>query len=72
MKLFTTLAAGALLLAAMPAVAAEGQKDAKDISYSIGNTCFLAIHPRVYFAFLSHYPAISHRSAARRAGKICI
>jgi cytochrome c1 len=34
MKLFTTLAAGALLLAAMPAFAAEGQRDAKDISYS--------------------------------------
>lgn len=34
MKLFTTLAAGALLFAAMPAFAAEGQRDAKDISYS--------------------------------------
>ena len=34
MKLLTTLAAGALLLAIEPAFAAEGQRDAKDISYS--------------------------------------
>jgi ubiquinol-cytochrome c reductase cytochrome c1 subunit len=34
MKLLTTLAAGALLLAAVPTLAAEGQRDAKDISYS--------------------------------------
>ncbi|WP_119269849.1 cytochrome c1 [Taklimakanibacter deserti] len=34
MKLFTTLAAAAFALIAVPAFAAEGQKDAKDISYS--------------------------------------
>ena len=34
MKLFTTLAAAAFALIAMPAFAAEGQRDAKDISYS--------------------------------------
>jgi ubiquinol-cytochrome c reductase cytochrome c1 subunit len=34
MKLFTSLAAAALVLLAVPAFAAEGQRDAKDISYS--------------------------------------
>src|SRR5687768_10992375 len=34
MKLFKTLAATSLVLLAVPAIAAEGQKDAKDISYS--------------------------------------
>jgi ubiquinol-cytochrome c reductase cytochrome c1 subunit len=34
MKLFKTLATAALVLSAMPAFAQEGQKDAKDISYS--------------------------------------
>jgi ubiquinol-cytochrome c reductase cytochrome c1 subunit len=34
MKLFTTLAAAALALIAVPALAAEGQKDAPDLSYS--------------------------------------
>ncbi|MGE0007081.1 MAG: cytochrome c1 [Parvibaculaceae bacterium] len=34
MKLFTTLAAGAFLLAALPAVAAETHREAKDIAYS--------------------------------------
>src|SRR5687768_8246248 len=34
MKLFTTLAAAAFALLAMPAFAAEGQKDAPDLSYS--------------------------------------
>ena len=34
MKLFKTLAAVSLILLAVPAFAAEGQRDAKDISYS--------------------------------------
>ena len=34
MKLFKTLAAASLVLLCVPAIAAEGQKDAKDISYS--------------------------------------
>ncbi len=34
MKLFKTLAAASLVLLAVPALAAEGQKDAKDVSYS--------------------------------------